>query len=176
MGFAFFISLALGFLAARLPRDLRVTCPVPPICAKCNYDLSGSIGANSCPECGLDWFDATTRFRSTGVLHFDQAAMGRALIAWLIFMAYAAATPYLAPLIIATGYWLDGIHNFDFVRVVHAREMQHASPLPLNFLLFTSSTFCVLPILAARRKLVYALLIPIGFAIDAAYWAFIHKG
>lgn len=102
--------------------------------------------------------------------------MHRALVAWLIVMVYAIATPYLAPAIIATNYWLDGIHGFDFVRVVHAREMYYASPLPLNYLLATSSTLCVLPLVAARRKYVYALLVPIAFAIDATYWAFIYQG
>ena len=28
--------------------------PMPGYCPKCDYDLRGSVGANTCPECGAD--------------------------------------------------------------------------------------------------------------------------
>lgn len=176
MGLFLVIAVIATLIAARKSPAITYFSPVPPTCSRCKYDLSASLNAPACPECGLDWHDATTRYQPSNRLHFDTRAMHRALVAWLIVMVYAIATPYLAPAIIATNYWLDGIHGFDFVRVVHAREMYYASPLPLNYLLATSSTICVLPLIAARRQYVYALLVPIAFVIDATYWAFIYQG
>lgn len=173
MGFILFQSLALGLFASRLPRELRVTCPVPPICARCKYDLSASLNAPACPECGLDWHDATTRREASSPLAVDGTRAAQAFLAWAVLLLYAIVSRPIAIALISLNYWMDGYRHINFVNVATGRLSDSIFQLgttPLTAIML----FC-LPILSARYRARLGIrLVLIAFVIDTILWAIPH--
>ncbi len=175
MGFILFVSLALGFVASRLPRELRVTCPVPPVCARCSYDLSASLNAPACPECGLDWHSATTRREASSAYAFDGPRAGRALLAWAALILFAILSRPIAIALISLNYWMDGYRHINFINVALNRELAYSHPMTITPL--TSLAFLILPILSARYRVRLGVkLVLIAFVIDTIIWAIPHAG
>lgn len=174
VGLFILVAILATIPAARKPSTRTYYSCVPPICARCSYDLSASLNAPACPECGLDWTSATMRSR----VHYDPfainpRAMGRAFLAWLLFCLYAVLNPFLAVSLVMLSYWVDGWRNIDFAKVAHARELRSLQWPYLDVTFFTTLAFLALPALLARKKYrIAAAIVPIALIIDTIFWAF----
>lgn len=173
MGLLLFASLAIALILSNAPRHYRHFCPVPPTCIHCKYDLSGSIGAHSCPECGLDWHSATSRREASSQYAIDGPRAGRALLALAALLLYAVLSRPIAIALIALNYWTSGYRHINFVNVALNRELGNAHPMTITPL--TSLAFLVLPSLFARSRVRLGIkLILIAIVLDTILWAIPH--
>lgn len=169
MGVFILAAAFLTLLACHRPREYLYFCPTPPTCFRCGYDLSGSIGAHSCPECGLDWTSATMRVQASSRTRIDGPSVARALVGWLIGAIYAACSYPIATALYTLRYWTSGYRHINFANVVRG-DLERM--LPIGATPFTLLALLCLPILFARNRVRLALkLLLIAFIIDTAIWA-----
>ena len=175
VGFLLFASLAIALILSNAPRHYRYFSPVPPTCIHCKYDLSGSIGAHSCPECGLDWHSATSRREASSPYAVDRPRAGRALLAWAALILFAILSRPIAIALVALNYYTSGFRNINFINVALNRELNNTHPMTITPL--TSLAFLILPSLFARSRGRLGLkLILIAIIIDTILWAIPHAG